>query len=61
MICGFSISIQAQDKHTVLLYTFETGKGDTVKDHSGKGNDGKLMGQTGKQEIQDRSGIRWQC
>lgn len=44
MIGGFSISIQAQDEHTVLLYTFESGKGDTVKDHSGKGNDGKLMG-----------------
>lgn len=44
MIGGFSISIQAQDEHTVLLYTFETGKGDTVKDYSGKGNDGKLMG-----------------
>jgi len=34
----------AQDKHTVLLYTFETGKGNTVKDLSGSGNDGKLMG-----------------
>lgn len=44
MICGYSISVHAQDKNTVLLYTFETGKGDTVKDHSGKGNDGKLMG-----------------
>ena len=34
----------AQDEHTVALYTFETGTGKTVKDLSGKGNDGKLMG-----------------
>ncbi|MXZ02013.1 LamG domain-containing protein [Candidatus Poribacteria bacterium] len=34
----------AQDEHTVLLYTFETGTGKTVKDLSGKGNDGELMG-----------------
>ncbi|MCG9126686.1 LamG domain-containing protein [Candidatus Poribacteria bacterium] len=44
MIGVFMVSVHAQDEHTVLLYTFETGKGDTVKDHSGKGNDGKLMG-----------------
>ncbi len=37
-------SIYAQDEHTVLLYTFETGDGDTVTDLSGNGNDGKLMG-----------------
>lgn len=36
--------IDAQDKHTVLLYTFETGEGDSVKDISGNNNDGKLMG-----------------
>ena len=34
----------AQDEHTVLLYTFETGAGDTVKDLSGNKNDGELMG-----------------
>lgn len=34
----------AQDEHTVLLYTFETGAGKTVKDLSGNGNDGELMG-----------------
>ena len=34
----------AQDEHTVLLYTFETGAGNTVKDLSGNGNDGELMG-----------------
>ena len=44
IVGGFSISLHAQDNHTVLLYTFESGKGDTVRDHSGKGNDGKLMG-----------------
>ena len=42
--CIISTSIYAQDEHTVLLYTFETGEGDTVKDHSGNNNDGKLMG-----------------
>ncbi len=34
----------AQDEHTVLLYIFETGAGKTVKDLSGNGNDGELMG-----------------
>ena len=34
----------AQDEHTVLLYTFETGVGKTVKDLSGNNNDGELMG-----------------
>ena len=34
----------AQDEHTVVLYTFETGTGKTVKDLSGNGNDGELMG-----------------
>ncbi len=37
-------SSYAQDQHTVLLYTFETGNGDTAKDLSGNGNDGTLMG-----------------
>ena len=62
MIGGFSISIQAQDEHTVLLYTFETGKGDTVKDYSGKGNDGKLMGTNwGAGKFRAGRGIRWEC
>ncbi|RKU19754.1 hypothetical protein C6503_07520 [Candidatus Poribacteria bacterium] len=34
----------AQDEHTVLLYTFESGTGKTVKDLSGNGNDGELKG-----------------
>ena len=34
----------AQDEHTVLLYTFESGAGKAVKDLSGNGNDGELMG-----------------
>ena len=34
----------AQDEHTVLLYTFESGAGKVVKDLSGNGNDGELMG-----------------
>ena len=34
----------AQDEHTVLLYTFESGAGKTVKDLSGNKNDGELMG-----------------
>ena len=41
---GESLLSFAQDKHTVLLYTFESGTGKTVKDLSGKGNDGELMG-----------------
>ena len=41
--CNISL-LFAQDEHTVLLYTFETGKGNAVKDLSGNGNDGKLMG-----------------
>ncbi|MYF98057.1 LamG domain-containing protein [Candidatus Poribacteria bacterium] len=42
--CLVNLPIAAQDEHTVLLYTFETENGDTVKDLSGNGNDGKLMG-----------------
>ena len=34
----------AQDEHTVLLYTFESGAGKTVKDLSGNKNDGELKG-----------------
>lgn len=56
MIGGFINSIHAQDEHTVLLYTFDSGKGDTVKDHSGNGNDGKLMG-TNWGEGKFRSGL----
>ena len=44
LTCVISLPIYAQDQHTVLLYTFETGNGDTVKDLSGNGNDGTLMG-----------------
>ena len=40
VVCG---PIYAQDQHTVLLYTFETGSGTTVKDLSDNGNDGELM------------------
>ena len=43
-VAGEGILGFAQDEHTVVLYTFETGNGKTVKDHSGKGNDGELMG-----------------
>ena len=42
--CLVRLPVAAQDENTVLLYTFETGAGDTVKDLSGNGNDGKLMG-----------------
>ena len=41
---GESLLSFAQDEHTVLLYTFESGTGKTVKDLSGEGNDGELMG-----------------
>ena len=44
LISGESLLSIAQDEHTVLLYTFESGAGKTVKDLSGKGNDGELMG-----------------
>ncbi len=37
-------TIYAQDENTVLLYTFESGDGDVVKDLSIYGNDGILMG-----------------
>ena len=39
-----SLSSFAQDEHTVLLYTFESGAGKVVKDLSGNKNDGELMG-----------------
>ena len=44
LISGGSLSSLAQDEHTVLLYTFESGAGKTVKDLSDNGNDGELMG-----------------
>ena len=44
LISGESLLSIAQDEHTVLLYTFESGAGNTVKDLSGNGNDGDLMG-----------------
>ena len=44
LISGGSLLSFAQDEHTVLLYTFETGAGNTVKDLSGNKNDGELMG-----------------
>ena len=34
----------AQDEHTVLLYTFESGAGKVIKDLSEHKNDGELMG-----------------
>lgn len=39
-----SLSSLAQDEHTVLLYTFESGAGKVVKDLSEHKNDGELMG-----------------
>ena len=44
LISGESLLGIAQDEHTVLLYTFETGAGKTAKDLSGNKNDGELMG-----------------
>ena len=44
LIAGACLFSYAQDAHTVALYTFETGSGKVVKDLSGKGNDGTLMG-----------------
>ena len=44
-ISGLIAFCSAQDDHTVLLYTFETGKGKVVKDLSGQGNDGKFDGK----------------
>lgn len=44
LISGESLLGIAQDEHTILLYTFETGAGKTVKDLSGNKNDGELMG-----------------
>ncbi len=44
LTCILCPQIDAQDINTVLLYTFETGEGDSVKDISGNKNDGKLMG-----------------
>ena len=52
MICVVSMTsiltqpIYAQDENTILLYTFETGNGDVVKDLSEYENHGTLMGST---------------
>ena len=44
LMAGACLFSYAQDEHTVALYTFETGNGKIVKDLSGKGNNGTLMG-----------------
>ena len=44
LLCILCPQIDAQDINTVLLYTFDMGEGNTVKDISGNNNDGKLMG-----------------
>ena len=44
LMAGACLFSYAQDEHTVALYTFETGSGKIVKDLSGKGNNGTLMG-----------------
>ena len=44
LISGENLLGIAQDEHTVLLYTFETGAGKVVKDLSDNKNDGELMG-----------------
>lgn len=44
LVSGEHLLSLAQDEHTVLLYTFETGAGRVVKDLSGNKNDGELMG-----------------
>lgn len=36
----------APDQHTAALYYFDEGTGDTLKDHSGNGRDGKIVGAT---------------
>ena len=36
------ISVHAQQGNFILIYNFDEGKGDTIKDLSGRGNDGKL-------------------
>lgn len=45
-LCIISLPAYSQDKHTVLLYTFENVGADVVEDLSGNGNDGVLMGAT---------------
>ena len=44
-ISSLSVFCSAQDDHTVLLYTFETGTGKVVKDLSGKANNGGFAGE----------------
>lgn len=44
LICFLCPQIDAQDRNTVLLYTFDMGEGDIAKDISGNNNDGTLMG-----------------
>lgn len=44
IVFGGHLISHAQDEHTVLLLDFESGTGNTVKDLSGNGNQGTLMG-----------------
>ena len=43
-VCFISLPTYAQDRHTVLLYTFESVDAGVVEDLSGNRNDGLLMG-----------------
>ena len=43
-LCFISLPTYSQDRHTVVLYTFESIVDDVVKYQSGNGNDGTLMG-----------------
>ena len=44
LVCFVNLPTYSQDQHTVVLYTFESIVDDVVKDQSGNGNDGILMG-----------------
>lgn len=45
LVIGFTTSSYGLDKDGMVLYlSFDEGKGDTAKDASGEGNDGKLEG-----------------
>ncbi|KKL04273.1 hypothetical protein LCGC14_2617730, partial [marine sediment metagenome] len=47
-VAVFCSNVLAVEKETglVLHYTFDKGAGDTVRDKSGQGNDGEILGGT---------------
>ena len=73
MKCSFSVIILAgllvtffvsnamsqQEDALIGYWSFEDGKGDTVKDQSGKGNDGEMKGNVAVTASREKLATTW--